>query len=211
MPACAACGATLETPLVCSACGVLSSPETTPSPFEVFGLEPTYAIDVGALDKRLLALTRRMHPDFFAADPTQRELAERNTAELNAAHGVLADDFRRADWLVRHLGGPDENTERAMPQAFLMEVLEWNEALEAAREAEPGSAERDLSGLERELSSRRAEVFEALATALTPLPPAASAGGSERLAAIQKQLNAARYVDRALSEIHALALGRPSR
>ena len=207
MTDCVSCGATLDTPLVCSACGALSSPSTAPNPFEVFGLEPAYAVDAAALGKQLLALTRRMHPDYFAGDAAQHELAERNTAELNAAHEILADDFRRADWLIRHLGGPDENAERSMPQEFLMEVLEWNEALEAAGEAAPGSPERDLSALRADLEARRRACFDALAEALTPLPPP----GSESLAAVRKRLNAVRYLDRALSDITALALGQPAR
>jgi len=204
--ACRGCGAELESPLVCSACGVLCSPATPPDPFAAFGLEPAYALDPADLRKRLLALTRRMHPDYFAGDPAQRALAERNTAELNAAHEILADDFRRADWLVRHLGGPDETGERQMPPEFLLEVLEWNEALEAAREAGPGAAARDVSALERDLLAQREACFRNLTTLLSPLP----ARGAPALVEARRGLNAVRYLDRALSEVAALALARPA-
>lgn len=211
MTDCASCGAPLESPLVCEACGVLADPSAQaggdPSPFALFGLEPAWQVDREALRRRLLALTRRTHPDYFAADPAQRELAERASAALNEAHSVLEDDFRRADWLVRHLGGPDEQAERQMPQEFLMEVLEWNEALEAAREAQPGSPARELRPLRTELEAQRVECFEALSALLTPLPDQ----GAAALTEARRRLNAVRYLDRALTELAALALAQPAR
>jgi len=103
---CPSCGAGLRTPLGCEACGVLLSPDQTPNPFEVLGLEVAYAVDAKDLKKRLLRLSRLTHPDFFAtASGEERALAEENNALLNNSHEVLSDDFRRADWIVKALGG----------------------------------------------------------------------------------------------------------
>ncbi len=172
------------------------------SPFEVFGLETAYALDKEALRRRLLRFSRLVHPDFFATQGDEaRRLAEQLSAALNRAHEILANDASRADWIVRHLGGPDESSERAMPQAFLMEVLEWNEALEAARAAPVGSPERaTIERLAGELESRRRALFEGIARQLAPLPAEKSAP----LAALRKELNAARYLDKTLAEIAAL-------
>jgi molecular chaperone HscB len=188
---------------VCRACGVLFAPDPAPSPFGVFGLEPAFAVDGAALEKRLLTLTRRMHPDYFARDPRQRAQAEHNTAALNAAYAVVSDPVRRADWLVGHLGGPDELSERELPREFLAEVLEWNEALEAARgsAAAPG-----LVALERELAERRAQSLESLETLLTPLP----APGAAALRQARAVLNAVRYLDRTLEELAALRTAQPA-
>ena len=204
MNACPRCKATLETPLACSACGVLISGASgaTLDPFSVFGLPLAYPIDRALLEKRLLRFTRLVHPDFFAtADAEQRALAELASANLNAAHDTLADDWSRADWIVKHFGGPDEQSERSMPQAFLMEVLDWNETLDAARAAQTGSAERAaVERLTTELNQRRTELFQSIARLLTTLP----APKSPVLAEIRKQLNAARYVDKTLEEIATL-------
>lgn len=204
MKLCPRCQATLETPLACSACGVLIPGASIKDhdPFEIFGLEVAYPIDAANLKRLLLRFTRIVHPDFFANAPAeQRVLAESASATLNSAHELLADDAARADWLVRHLRGPDELTERSMPQAFLMEVLDWNEALEAAREARAGSPERAaIERLSAELGLRRRELFESIARGLEPLPPA----GSAKLVALRKELNAARYLDKTLAEIGAL-------
>jgi molecular chaperone HscB len=211
MVTCTSCGAALASALVCEACGALQSaagaPSSTIDPWEALGLPRAYALDAGALKKRLLALQRRMHPDFFGgAEPAERELAERNTAELNAAHRVLADDALRADALVRALGGPDDQVERKMPQAFLMEVLEWNETLDAAREApldDAGAAIRArLDELERELRAERAAALARVADALDPVP----AAGAPALLAVRRELNAVRYLDRTLSTLAELRL-----
>jgi len=203
--ACPECGSELATPLLCERCGTLLDPATPPTPFAVLGLEPTYALDLGAATKRVLALSRALHPDFHAnAGDELRRRAQDNTAALNAAFQVLADDARRADWLVRDLGGPAEDQERAMPPAYLEEVLEWNEAIEEAR----GSAAADspararLAPLNERLEQERTKTLRRIAALLTPLPPR----GSPALRSARQELNAVRYLDRALRELGELRL-----
>ena len=100
---CPRCGAGLETPLACGGCGALLAPEAEPSPFDALGLEPAWTLDRGALRKRLLRLSRLVHPDFFGSgEAAQRELAERNSARLNRGFEVLSDDLARADWPVSY-------------------------------------------------------------------------------------------------------------
>lgn len=200
MNACRSCGSGLTSVLVCEACGDLQPTPSVVDPHAALGLEVGQAVDPEALRKLLLRLQRRMHPDFFGDAPEEvRALAERNTAELNAAHSVLADDFRRADLLVARLGGPDEASERQMPAEFLMEVLEWNETLEAARET--GSDEK-VDALESELRDRRGATMGQIEGALTPLPEPGSSG----LTDIRRLLNAVRYLDRTLDTLGELRL-----
>jgi len=201
---CPECGADLATPLLCESCGALLAVEGEYSPFRVLGLEPAFEVDTGAARKRLLALSRALHPDFHSnADERTRERAQDATAALNAAHHVVSDPVRRAHWLVRHLGGPGEDEERSMPPEFLQEVLEWNETIEDARAAEPGSPERAaLDRLATELEEARATVMAELGELLTPLPER----GAPELTEARRRLNALRYVDRALREIGELRL-----
>jgi molecular chaperone HscB len=172
--------------------------------FELLGLEPRFGMDVGDLRRRLLRITRDIHPDFFGtAAPELRALAEQNSARVNKAFEVLADDVERADWIVTHLGGPDEQAERAMPREFLMEVLDWNEVLEEAR-ARTDALDPRLAALAASLAERRAGSLAKITALLTPLPPR----GSQDLTRARQELNAVRYVDRALREIEALRLAR---
>jgi Fe-S protein assembly co-chaperone HscB len=208
MSPCARCSAPLSSALVCEACGALVAGADARDPFAAFGLARAYPLDGAALRKRLLRLSRHLHPDFHgAADVATRELAAHHSAELNSAYDTLSDDASRADHLVRALGGPDELKERAMPQAFLMEVLEWNEALEAARDSAAGSPERAaLGALKTELDAQRAAQMQSIARALEPLPAAQSPALTE----VRRALNAVRYIDRASGEIAELALGVPA-
>lgn len=184
---------------MCEACGELLEPRATPTPFEVFGLEPAFELDLAALQKRRLALARRLHPDFHGtADAETRRLAEDSSAALNQAHATLADEFRRADWLVTHLGGPREQDERGMPAAFLQEVLEWNETIAEARAAGRSTA---LDALRATLEEERARARTALRAELVPLAPEAA-----RLRRARQCLNSLRYLERALRELGELAL-----
>jgi DnaJ-domain-containing protein 1 len=205
---CTSCGAGLETPLACGDCGTMLTPSSEVSPYAVIGLDVAYEIDQKDLAQRVRKVARLVHPDFFAsAGPTMRALAEAHGARLNEAHEILKDDVRRADWLVRHLGGPSEEQERQMPQAFLMEVLEWNEALDEGASAPPGSTERlALGPLEEELAAQRARTLALVAKALDPLP----ARGSAALTEVRRDLNAIRYLDRALRRLRDLRIGQPS-
>jgi molecular chaperone HscB len=175
-----------------------------PGPFEVLGLPLAFAVDTDDLRRRLLRFSRMMHPDYFAAaEPELRALAERNSAELNRAHEILSDDGRRADYLVTRLGGPSESEQRQMPQEFLMEVLEWNETLDDARGAGPGSPERAaLDTLESALRTARTQTLADVAGGLTPLPEP----GSAALFDTRKRLNGLRYLNKTLNEIAALRL-----
>jgi molecular chaperone HscB len=216
MARCPECAAELETPLGCAACSTLFELAHEPTPFEIFGLRASYDVDQAALRRQLLKLGRLTHPDFFATRSHElKARAEHASALLNAAHETLADDVRRADWLVHWLGGPDENELREMPKPFLLEVLEWNERLEAARaSSEPIVAE--LDEIEASLREQRQSIADSIRRALSPLPEKgpekaperSSAHGSERLRVARQELNAMRYVDRALSEIEALRLSR---
>lgn len=199
MTSCPECGEALWTPLGCEACGVLAQWEEAPGAFEVFGLAPAWEVDRKALRRALLQLQRLTHPDHAGAT----DQAERANAALNHAHEVLSDAFLRADDLIRRLGGPEESAERQMPQEFLMEVLEWNEALDDAAEAAPGSAEREALGpLAEQLRAQREEVLSEVGAALTPLPPS----GAADLGPLRRRLNAVRYLSRALERIRELRL-----
>jgi len=205
MQRCPHCQAELKSPLVCFACGKLLEPPEDKSPFALTGRAPQFALDAAALDKDLRTTMRFVHPDNFATAPeVERQRAERASALLNGAYGVLVDPVERADWLVRSQGGPAENEQRAMPQAFLHEVLEWNEQLEEAR---AGSAQAGLRELQARLCEKRDQALANVARLLSPLPER----GAPRLSEARSQLNAIRYFDRALSEIEALSLRGPAR
>lgn len=208
MESCPYCEKLLETPYCCVSCGQVFSPERDPTPFEAFGLPLNYGVDTEELERRLLRYSRLVHPDFFAtASEEMRRTAEENSAALNGAFEILADDARRATWIIKALGGPSGKEEKQLPHEFLMEVLEWSEQIETARQSPPGSQDRaGLDDLVATLSRRRQHSFDRLNTALVPPPEAAD----ERLSEARRLLNAVSYLDRALTQLEALRLEEAS-
>ncbi|MED6336137.1 MAG: iron-sulfur cluster co-chaperone HscB C-terminal domain-containing protein [Planctomycetota bacterium] len=208
MESCPYCEMLLETPYCCVSCGQVFSPERYPTPFEAFGLPLNYGVDTEELERRLLRYSRLVHPDFFAtASEEMRRTAEENSAALNGAFKILTDDARRAEWVIEALGGPSGGDEKQLPREFLMEVLEWGEQIESARQTPPGSLDRTgLDELVATLSRRRQRSFDQLNTALVPPPEAAD----ERLTEARRILNAVSYLDRALTQLEALRLEEAS-
>lgn len=104
--------------------------------FATFGLAPSFAIDTAALEAKYLELQRVHHPDHAPQD--ERRGASLRSAAVNEAYRVLRDPVRRAELLCR-LGGIDldvTDSERgapAMPQSFLIDMIERREALAESR------------------------------------------------------------------------------
>jgi molecular chaperone HscB len=106
--------------------------------FELFGLERRFAQDRALLDARWKDLQRQAHPDKFAAQgAAAQRLAMQWSVRINEAYQRLKDPLKRASYLCELHGAPvnaENNT--AMPAAFLMQQMEWREALDDAHTAE---------------------------------------------------------------------------
>jgi hypothetical protein len=95
-----------------------------------------------------------------------------------------------------------------MPQAFLMRVMEWNEAVEEARGAAPDSPERRATHqLGETLREERRARLETIGSLLTPLPPSRA----PQLAEARRELNVVRYIDRTQKVLESLRLETASR
>ncbi len=93
------------------------------------------------LDARWKDLQREAHPDRFAAQgPAAQRVAMQWSVRINEAYQRLRDPLKRAAYLCELHGAPiraEDNT--AMPAAFLMQQMQWREALDEAT----GAAELD--------------------------------------------------------------------
>ncbi|UXH80897.1 Fe-S protein assembly co-chaperone HscB [Roseateles amylovorans] len=106
--------------------------------FSLFGLPQQFAQDSADIAARWKALVAKVHPDRFAADGVaSQRLAMQWSLRVNEAHQRLRDPLKRAAYLCELRGAPlqaNENTR--MPAAFLMEQMEWREAMDEAKDAE---------------------------------------------------------------------------
>jgi molecular chaperone HscB len=103
--------------------------------FEAFELAPGFALDVKTLAARFRELQSTTHPDRFASasDAEKRTAMERAT-EVNDAYQTLRDPVRRAMYLLwlKNVNGMDEKNTK-MPHDFLVEQIEWREAIADAK------------------------------------------------------------------------------
>ena len=112
--------------------------------FELFDLPVGFALDRAQLDELWKTLQREVHPDrHAAADAQTQRQAMQWSVRINEAYQRLKDPLQRAAYLCELHGAPiqaENNT--AMPAAFLMQQMEWREALD---EAVSAAAVEDLA------------------------------------------------------------------
>ena len=102
--------------------------------FALFGLAERFAQDRAAIDARWKELQREAHPDRFAAQgAAAQRVAMQWSVRINEAYQRLKDPLKRAAYLCELRGAPiDAERNTAMPTEFLMQQMEWREALDDA-------------------------------------------------------------------------------
>ena len=130
--------------------------------FALFGLPRRFAIDRADLDRRWRELQSEVHPDRFAAQgAAAQRVAMQWSVRINEAYARLEDAVRRGGYLCELAGVPiDAQRNTSMPQAFLLQQLEWREALDEA------CAASDLAPLEDQVARAERSLLEALETNL---------------------------------------------
>jgi molecular chaperone HscB len=130
--------------------------------FQLFGLNAHYRIDGAQLEQHYLALQAQVHPDKFAhLSEAERRVSMQWATRVNEGYQTLRNGVQRARYLLS-LHGVDtqEETNTAMPADFLMQQMEWREAIEEAKEARD---ENLLTGLEARLQHEMRELEQQLA------------------------------------------------
>ncbi|MBQ0132426.1 MAG: Fe-S protein assembly co-chaperone HscB [Comamonas sp.] len=124
--------------------------------FEIMGLPRQFALDRALLDERWKALQKQTHPDRFAGEGgVAQRVAMQWSVRINEAYQRLKQPLARAAYLCELFGVPvraEDNT--AMPAAFLMQQMEWREALDEA------STDADLDDLASQVSVLKGSMLQ---------------------------------------------------
>ena len=102
--------------------------------FALFGLPERFEVDPAALDAKWKQLQGAAHPDRFATETAAAQrIAMQWAVRINEAYRRLKNPLARAAYLCS-LHGVDLEAESntAMPPAFLMQQMEWRDALSEA-------------------------------------------------------------------------------
>ena len=119
--------------------------------FEFFNLPRKLTLDVVALEKQFYMMSRRLHPDRFAAKPVaEQEAALAQSSLLNDAYRTLKDPILRTQYLLKLEGveleeqskaatdaarATGEQKKQVVPPELLEEVFELNMQLQEMRAA----------------------------------------------------------------------------
>ena len=121
--------------------------------FSLFQLKQAFNIDLSTLEANFRKIQSEVHPDRFVAGTTAEKLHSMQTATLaNEAYATLKAPALRAAYLLALSGidaTPETNTQ--MPADFLMQQMEWREALEDAKQA------KNVADLEKLLAEMQTE------------------------------------------------------
>jgi molecular chaperone HscB len=158
--------------------------------FELFGLPQRFAQERPEIDRRWKDLQREAHPDKFAAQgAAAQRVALQWSVRINEAYQRLKDPLKRAAYLCELRGAPIEaHSNTAMPSAFLMEQMEWREALDEA------GGEDELDELAQRVQARRREMLERIGQLLDRDGDAAAAA---------RQVRALMFIERFAEDIES--------
>lgn len=133
--------------------------------FSLFELPRSFRLSLSELDSRYRDVQAQVHPDRFANAPdAERRLSMQWATRANEAYLTLKKPLERARYLLE-LAGHDLQAESntAMPADFLMEQMEWREAvMEARAGGDHHELEHLYQRLRGEMDGRYAEVGQLL-------------------------------------------------
>ena len=127
--------------------------------FELFEWTPHFNVDLKALKKKYYSLSRTAHPDFFtqeSEDVQSHALAD--STQLNLAYKTLKNPTLLLKYILEEEGIALEGKSINMPQDFLMEMMDINEAI---MELQFDPDEAKLSEARKSFDERMAHLTEA--------------------------------------------------
>jgi molecular chaperone HscB len=134
--------------------------------FELFGLPQSYALDRDKLDAAYRELQNTVHPDRFASQPeAEQRVAMQWATQVNEAYQTLRHPVNRGVYLLR-LQGIDalDASNTKMAPAFLMQQMEWREAIDEARSGKSmatlDSLTDELRAAHRRIEAQLAELID---------------------------------------------------
>ncbi len=168
------------------------------NPFQTLGIPETYAFDRSDAEKKHRELSKAVHPDRYqSSGASERQAAMHMALEFNEAWRTVRDPITRAEALYQLRGVAVGDGQEPKPTpAFLMEMMELREELEALKES--SDADARTNGLAR-LESNAREQMGALEVKLTRL--FSETHTTDEIKGHLGLLGELRYATRILSEI----------
>ncbi len=157
--------------------------------FALFQLKPQFKIDRQALESAYLTVQQKVHPDMHAqASDSDKRVSMQLSALANSAYRTLMNPIQRGLYLCAKNGvDPQLETNTSMPAQFLMQQMEWREALDEVRD-QPSK----LDDLYKEVELTRANLLKEVEVTID---------GANDYELAAKQLRALLFIDKFSAEL----------
>jgi len=128
--------------------------------FDFFERPISFTIDQAKLKRAFYANSKKYHPDFYTleSEEKQQEILELSTLN-NEAYKTLSDFDKRMKYVLELKGTLEEEGKNKIPQDFLMEMMDINEAL---MELEFGFDEKKYNRLHQDLQTLESKLYESV-------------------------------------------------
>jgi molecular chaperone HscB len=98
--------------------------------FEFYKIPLSFKIDEAALKRIFYANSKQFHPDFFTLESEEKQAEILELSTLNTeAYKTLSDFDKRMKYILDLKGVMGNEGENKLPQDFLMDMMDINEAL----------------------------------------------------------------------------------
>lgn len=98
--------------------------------FDFYDLPVSFVLDEGDLRRKFLQKSKQYHPDFYTLDtPEKQEEILALSTKNNEAYKVLSNEDKRLQYILEQKGLLGDAANNKMSPAFLMEMMEVNEAV----------------------------------------------------------------------------------
>lgn len=132
--------------------------------FKFYDIPLSFQPDQALVKKKFYALSKEFHPDFYitASEEKQQEILDLSTLN-NKAFQTLSNPDKLLPYILQLKGVLTEGEKYALPQDFLMEMMEVNEAImELEMEEDAAQAEKVLQQVNDFENSLNTEFQEAV-------------------------------------------------
>jgi molecular chaperone HscB len=161
--------------------------------FELFELPIGFKVDTVKLRQAFMDIQRMSHPDKFAqASPDEQEIALEKSAIANKGFAILNHPEKVLPYVLETLGLLEPEEKYALQPAFLMEMMDLNEAwMDADTEEEKLKVIHQVKQIQNDIYEPIQATLEA--TDINDITP-------EKLLQIKEYYYKKKYLDRILAD-----------
>jgi molecular chaperone HscB len=126
--------------------------------FELYNLPVSLKVDAALLKKKFFELSRKYHPDFFASatGDEQADVLEKSSM-VNKAFKTFSNADETIKYVLMQKGLLEEEEKYQLPNSFLMEMMDINEAMMDAKMEED---EQAITNQQSTISNLQMEIYE---------------------------------------------------